>query len=403
MLREPLFFQCSRSGRMRVTFLRMQAEEALKYLSIPLLGASLVLIAAFSILLLIAASGGLLGLPLAMLTLSWFFKYGFALLDHVADGRIEPPVLSYEMVNPVNESRPVGLLLLVFAYGLLTETLSYWLGSEVITALRALGLLLLPAIIMTQAAGGFWESLNPAVLLQIVVRVPGSYLLILAVLAGFWLLASALVSWLPAAELPFPVHIPLPESLRIALVMYAWLASFAMIGGVLYVRRQELGFEPAHSPEREAEKADRERQRELDHLIDRIFAEWRGGAYGNAWRTIERHLQNSPRPSEELRALFDRAAQWPDGRLAYRLAQELLPHLLAGRRTGDALNIARSQLRLDARFRPLASGDTIKLVELARDAGDRQTARMLLAGFNDRYEDEVAQRIAAQLAQQLER
>jgi hypothetical protein len=85
------------------------------------------------------------------------------------------------------------------------------------------------------------------------------------------------------------------------------------------------------------------------------------------------------------------------------LAQELLPHLLAARRTGDALNIVRSQLRADERFRPLASTDTIKLIELARDAGDRRTARMLLADFSNRYEDQVAQRIAAQLAQQLER
>ena len=393
----------SRNGCTRVTFLRMQAAETLKYLLVPLRGASLVLIVIFSALLLIAASGGLLGLPLALITISWFFKYGFALLDHVAEGVIEPPVLSYEMVNPVNESRPLGLALIVFAYGLLTETLSHWLGSDVAAALRTAGLLLLPAIIMAQAAGGFWQSLNPIVLLQIVMRVPGSYLLILAVLAGFWLLATALVSWLPAAELPFAVHIPLPESVRIAILMYAWLASFAMIGGVLYVRRHELGFEPTHSPEREAQKAERERQRELDRLIDRIFAEWRGGAYGNAWRTIERHLQSCARPNDELRALFVRAEQWPDGRLAYRLAQELLPHLLAARRTGDALEIVRSQLRADARFKPIASADAIKLIELARDAGDRRTARMLLAGFADKYDDQVAQRIAAQLAQQLER
>jgi hypothetical protein len=381
----------------------MQMAETLKYLLIPLRGASLVLIIMFSAMLLIAASGGLLGLPLAVLTLSWFFKYGFALLDHVADGVIEPPVLSYEMINPVNESRPLGLALLVFAYGFFTEVLTPWWGAEVTTALRTMGLLLLPAIIMAQAASGFWESLNPVVLLQIVVRVPASYLLILAVLAGFYFLASALVSWLPAVELPFAVSIPLPESVRIALLMYAWLASFAMIGGVLYVRRQELGFEPTHSPEREAEKAERDRRQDLDQLIDRIFAEWRGGAYGNAWRTIETHLQQSARPSEALQELFARAEQWPDGRLAYRLAQELLPHLLTARRTGDALNIVRSQLRADARFKPIAGADTIKLIELARDAGDRRTARMLLDGFADKYEDEVARRIAAHLAEQLER
>lgn len=212
-----------------------------------------------------------------------------------------------------------------------------------------------------------------------------------------------LVTWLPSAELPLSIAIPMPHVLRIAILMYAWLASFAMIGGVLYVRRAELGFEPSHSPERDAAKAERERHREIDLLIDRIFAEWRGGAYGNAWRTIEKHLASSPRPSEELQVLFQRASQWPDQRLAHRLAQDLIPQLLMARRTGDALNIARAQLKADVKFKPLKGEDTIKLIELARDAGDRRIARLLLAGFDERYEDDVTRRVAGQLAQQLER
>lgn len=382
----------------------MPAMDTLKYLLIPLRGAALVLIVSFSSLLLIATAGGLLGLPLALLVLSWFCKYGFTLADRIADGENQPPVLAIEMLNPANESRPLGLLLVVVIFYVATGALRYWLGGETVTVLRAVGLLLVPAIIMTQAAGSFAQSLNPVVLFQIVARVPGSYALILAVLTGAWWLATMLVTWLPAAELPFSIHIPLPEGVRIAILMYAWLASFAMIGGVLYERRLELGFEPTHSPERSAAKAERERQREVDLLIDRIFAEWRGGAYGNAWRTIEAHLNSSPRPSAELAMLFQRASQWPDGRLARRLAQELIPQLLASRRTGDALNIVRSQLQTDAEFRPLKSEDTIKLIELARDGGDRRTARALLAGFDERYEeDDVARRIAGQLARQLER
>ncbi|WP_153067233.1 hypothetical protein [Steroidobacter cummioxidans] len=377
--------------------------ETLKYLLTPLRGASLILIVLFSFLLLLAAKGGLMGLPLALIVLSWFFKYGFALLDKVADGVSEPPVLSYEMVNPANESRPLGLLAIVGVFYITTGMLQSSLGSGPVTVLRAIGLLLVPAIIMIQALDGFVESLNPVRLLQIIVRVPDSYVLILALLAGAWWLATVLVSWLPSAELPFSIAIPMPDVVRVVILMYAWLASFAMIGGVLYVRRAELGFEPSHSPERAAEKAQRERQREIDILIDRIFAEWRGGAYGNAWRTIEKHLSSSPRPSEELQILFQRASQWPDQRLAHRLAQELIPQLLAARRTGDALNIARAQLQADVKFKPLKSDDTIKLIELARDAGDRRTARMLLAGFDERYEDDVARRIAGQLAQQLER
>lgn len=381
----------------------MHAMETLKYLLIPLRGAALVLIVSFSILLLLAAHGGLLGLPLALLVVSWFCKYGFALLDRVADGVNEPPVLSYEMINPANESRPLGLVLVVAIFHVGTDALRASFGDEAVTVLRAAGLLLVPAIIMTQAASGFVQSLNPLVLLQIIVRVPGSYALVLAVLAGAWWLATMLVIWLPATELPFSIDIPLPEAVRIGILMYAWLASFAMLGGVLYVCRHELGFEPSRSPERAAEKVQRERERQIDLLIDRIFAEWRGGAYGNAWRAIQTHLDNSPRPSDELKDLFERASLWPDPRLAYRLAQELIPRLLAARRTGDALNIARRQLQADDKFRPLEGSDTIKLIELARDAGDRRTARLLLTGFNDRYEDDVARRIAGQLAQQLDR
>ncbi|HEY0941553.1 MAG TPA: hypothetical protein VGE08_15740 [Steroidobacter sp.] len=78
--------------------------------------------------------------------------------------------------------------------------------------------------------------------------------------------------------------------------------------------------------------------------------------------------------------------------------------VLATRRTGDALNIARARLQADAAFKPIASGDTIKLIELARDAGDGRTARKLLAGFAERYEeDEVARRMAGHLGRQLER
>lgn len=381
----------------------MHAMETLKYLLIPLRGASIVLIVLFSFLLLLAARGGLLGLPLALIIVSWFFKYGFALLDKVADGVNEPPVLSYEMVNPANESRPLGLLAIVGLCYLFTGMLQATLGSGPVTVLRAIGLMLVPAIVMVQVMEGFVESLNPLRLLQIIVRVPGSYVLILASIAGSWWLATVLVTWMPMAELPFSVAVPMSDMARVGILMYACLASFAMIGGVLYVRRAELDFEPSHSPERAAAKAERERERDIDQLIDRIFAEWRGGAYGNAWRTIEKHLSSSPRPGEELLALFQRASQWPDQRLAHRLAQELIPQLLAARRTGDALNIVRAQLKVDARFKPLKGEDTIKLIELARDAGDRRIARLLLAGFDERYDDDMARRIAGQLSQQLER
>ncbi len=107
------------------------------------------------------------------------------------------------------------------------------------------------------------------------------------------------------------------DVLHVAILMYAWLASFAMIGGVLYVRRAELWLS-SHRIHRNARRRKKSVSVSvsIDLLIDRIFAEWRGGAYGNAWRTIEKPLSSSPRPGDELQILFQRASQWPDQRLA---------------------------------------------------------------------------------------
>jgi hypothetical protein len=38
--------------------------------------------------------------------LSWFSKYSFVLMDRLAEGVVEPPVLSTEMVNPLRRAAP---------------------------------------------------------------------------------------------------------------------------------------------------------------------------------------------------------------------------------------------------------------------------------------------------------
>ena len=145
-----------------------------------------------------------------------------------------------------------------------------------------------------------------------------------------------------------------PEVLRIALLMYAWLAIFSLLGGVLWERRLDIGLDDAHTPEHidtgDDEAAPDERVR--DREIDRIYAEWRGGAHANAWKSTLALVDSGSDPIVELRWLYQRAAQWPDGRLADRLARELLPRLLAKRSTGEALDLVRERLRKDPRFRP---------------------------------------------------
>src|ERR1700724_1595551 len=80
-------------------------------------GAAGVLIV-FAFLLYIAANGGLMGIPLAVIITSWFFKYAYILFDHTVRGFDEPPTLDIQMLNPLDEQRPlaqVAILGLIYA------------------------------------------------------------------------------------------------------------------------------------------------------------------------------------------------------------------------------------------------------------------------------------------------
>jgi hypothetical protein len=376
----------------------MGAAALLRYLTIPLRTAPLLLIGTFSVLLVLAAKAGIVGIPLGLILLSWFTKYSFVLMDHLAEGVVEPPVLSIEMVNPLSEQRPMIMLLLTLGLFYGTNSASYWVGERGALVLMGAVAAILPAIVAVQGATGMVvQSLNPRRVLGLIWRLGGDYLLILGFIGLVWLFGRMMVE--------SSIGDSLPLVLRIALLMYAWLAVFSLIGGVLFERRFDIGLDDAHTPESVGADADDEPapdERIRDREIDRIYAEWRGGAHANAWKSVLTLVGQGKDEMTELRWLYQRAAQWPDGRLADRLARELLPRLLAKRMTGEALNLVRERLKKDARFRPTGSADLLTLVQLARAAGDRATARLLLQDFSTLYPGDPAQAVVDRLNTQLQ-
>src|SRR5690606_41432085 len=76
--------------------------------------------------------------------------------------------------------------------------------------------------------------------------------------------------------------IGLPFILQIALFMYAWLALFSVIGGLLHERRDELGLDDAYEFETFEGDDGVGLERIRVRNIDRIYAEWRGGSHTNA-------------------------------------------------------------------------------------------------------------------------
>ena len=166
----------------------MGAAAIFRYLAMPLRTAPLLLIGTFSVLLVVAAKAGLIGIPLGLILLSWFSKYSFVLMDRLAEGVVEPPVLSIEMVNPLDEQRPMILLLMAIGLFYATDSASYWIGKRgALVLMLAVGALL-PAVVAVQGATGtVVQSLNPRRVLGLIARLRGDYLLILGFIALVWL------------------------------------------------------------------------------------------------------------------------------------------------------------------------------------------------------------------------
>jgi len=371
----------------------MDGLATLRYLALPFHTASLLLVALFSVLLRLALHAGLLGLPALLIIGSWFLKYAFLLLDHAAHGRPGAPVLSVEDANPLGEARPLLYGMVVGVFYMATGALEEFATPGLVSALRLLGLLALPGVLAAHAiSGSFTAALNPATVVGVTRRLGSSYLVVLCVALACGWAGRAIV--LDGGHLAF--------LLRIALMMLLWLALFAVLGGAIHVRRVELGFEPEHSAEKRVRRDERDRDRERDRFLDQVFAEFRAGARGNPFATIQHRANQSPKPLAEYLWIYDRVATWPNPKLSSRVAQELLPLLLASNRNSEALRVATSQLQADEHFRPLASDSLLRLAELARDAGDRPLARALLGEFDRYYPDDPmaqrAHRLAAELA-----
>jgi len=371
----------------------MRAKTAFGFLAVPLRTAPLLVILTFSVLLFLALKASLLGIPLGLLLLTGFFNYTFVLLDSVINGDAEPPVLSIEMMNPVSAPRSLVLLALVLVAFFTSQAAVYWFGAALGVIAGIACAALLPALLAVQAiTGSTAQAFNFSTALRLMGRLGGDYVALVV-----FIVAAALIG-------TFAMSLPaLPTFLQLAIAMYLWLASFCLIGGVVRERGDDLGLEDAWTPERFESDEDAGQERLRTQFVDRIYAEWRGGAYANAWHSVMERVGQGANPLTELEWLYERIARWPDPRLANRLAGEILPRLLAARRNGEAVDLVRARVRSDPQFRPQSSGDLLQIAGLARDAGDRPTARALLRDFDRFYPDDAARTAATELIQQLER
>lgn len=327
--------------------------------------AALLLIATLTVLLTLAQTAGMFGLPLSLILLSWLFKYAYVLLDLSSEGIVEPPVLSVEMVNPFEQRPLMQLAIAACGFGL-----AWWFGGAAGYAIAVLVLLLLPATAaVLGVTGNAFEALNPLTLARVIRGLGPHYLLLIAATLVF------------GAAIYGLARLPGWDFLRIAAAQWLLLSLFSVIGGAIHGRRAELGFEPRVSPERTADREARERAKSGDRMLDDAFVparvhdparvavpvrEWLAAAEGSVL-------------AADARAILARAAAWNE-RAAYgAVSRVVIARLIATRQLSLALELFDAARGHAPGAAVAADADVRALIAHARVSGRRRFAEQLEA------------------------
>jgi hypothetical protein len=343
----------------------MPPRTFLRYLALPARPNGVLLIGVLTIGFALAVRARFIGIPLGLMMLFWLCAYSYVLLEHVAHGAREPPVLTMDMVNPAAAGRPLAQLGIVLLAWTGLHGLARPLGATLLHVLEVLLLLALPASIAALGiAEHWWQALLPGALWALARGLGGSYLVLLALA----LLYTAALVGLYAYGLPTWL-------LSIAFT-FAWLSLYAAIGGALFEARTALGFEAMQAPERGELRRIAEQEERRARFMDGIYGQARGGNHVGAWQSLQHELAAQGHAFETYEWMLARLAAPELGLLAQRLAQDYLSRAL-GRDNGRVLRIVRERLARDPAFRPRSPAETARVAELARLAGDRALAARL--------------------------
>jgi hypothetical protein len=353
-------------------------------------GAAGVLIV-FALLLTIASHAGLFGIPMACILTSWFFKYAYILFDHTVRGFDEPPALDIQMLNPLDEQRPLAqvvILALVFAAVYFAWRI---MGPVPAIAIAVAAALFLPAsVAILGLESNILKAAYPVAWVRMVVGLGPMYALVLAIIGGYSLLIALLGRW----ELWLPV--------QIAIYMFCILSIFSVLGGALYERRHELGLETWASPERTEELRRKQDLRDSEKQVTDAYGQMRAGSHTQAWEQLQTWLSGRGNAPDDYRWLCTRVATWDDPRYLTRLTEDYVDRLLALKRTGEALDVVSARLTHDPSFRPKTAAATLQIARIAAAGGGTpRVARTLLADFPARFAGDPSVVAANALARHL--
>ncbi|HTC44429.1 MAG TPA: hypothetical protein VK696_05210 [Steroidobacteraceae bacterium] len=356
---------------MSKVYLTSDMKPLTRYLLMPFHAAPLILMVTFTILWFYGIKGGIFGIFLDVILVSWFFKYCFALLDAVVAGHDELPVLSVEMLNPVDEQRPL-IQLAITGLGAIASWWAYHaIGPIAGVVLGALLLSALPATVGLLAISDSWvHALSPLAIGRMMKGLGLTYLAMLAVTLGGAAVVSALAMTLDSTML------------ILALSQLVFMGMFCFVGGAIFESRVDLQLATRTHGERLAERHERNHAEDRGAVLDRTYALLRLQRRSEAWAHLEswmlKHCPDS-HPFTEYHALLVATCAWEDNVIGDRVANEYLEKLLTNGETGLAVEALEIRLRTNPTFYPQDAAMAARLIELAMLSGRKVAGLKLQA------------------------
>ena len=282
---------------------------------------------------------GFYGLPIIVLLSSWFFKYAYVLLDSVANGRKETPVLSVEMLNPVDEQRPLAQVAICAGVFFAVRWVGDWVGGRAALVIAIVSLLYLPvSIAVLGVSARAVDAVNPAALTRTIVGLGPYYLLILGVVRSLRHAAGVRVHLGPSGR----------SARSGSACSDAVAVQLARRGAVRAAPRARATSRPIRRRGKPSGRIASARTIRAQAL-DEVYGEARGGNF------------IPPRPTRLLRWLREhdvrdcssamcasssiRAGSWQDEKAFVFMSRFLISHLIEGGKTGMAVEIVDGVLQ----------------------------------------------------------
>ncbi|NYI18186.1 hypothetical protein FHR53_001979 [Xanthomonas arboricola] len=287
------------------------------------------------------------------------YTYAFDILRHTADGQADAPRLGYNSFD----SSVLRLILLAIALGIVIGAAAVVAGPFGLTIAYVATLLLLPGMLISLAIdGSLRRALNPAVSIDMAMRIGWPYL------AAYGLLYVIQGSGTAAAFIALTYLPPIVrEATTLVASIWALFASFHLMGYLVYQYHEALGYAPNGGDVQERADPDQRLLDEAEHHVreghtDEAFQAVRGAvrsrAVSLAVHELYQRLLRQHHRSDEL----------------HEHTRHYINRLLQERQERRALALQREALDSDPAFTPLLPEQATLLAERAKMAGQFQLA-----------------------------